>query len=203
MILPASSLIERLTDKRNSARNKNLDKDRNLTKSGDKKRTVEDLDRNDKPAGPDLFIRDAGSGRRVGDTQIPPELEIPAAMLARLGGNQQEIANTFGMGQRKVSGLKNGDGISEESDAVVKEALGPIRETLVDKISQSLAHIDDEKLGRSNAQSLANIARSLTSALEATRDKTQDISKESNIKIVIHGVERVEVAKYEVIDVPH
>lgn len=196
MLLSPQDLANRLTSSKNSARSRNLAKG---VPSGS--RTIEDLDRNDKPAGPDLFIRDTKSGRRPEDPEvIPPELQIPAITLARLGGHQGEIAKTFDMSQGTLSRLKNEGSSNPEVEEVVTDAVSGIREILVNKLGEALSHLTPDKLANARAGELAGVAQKMSSILEDTRDKSKD-GKQSNIKIVIHGVERMDVAKYDVIEV--
>lgn len=196
MLLSAQELANRLGSSKNSARDKNLAKGIPIGK-----RTLEDLDRNDIPSGPDLYIRNTRGGRREEDHKVlPPELQIPAMTLARLGGNQREIAQTFEMSDSTLSKLKNYGSGDAEVNETVDVAVSGVREVLVNKMKEALDHLTPDKLANAKAGELANVARSMSTILEDTRDKSKD-NKSSNIKIVIHGVERVDVEKYEVIEV--
>lgn len=198
MILSPADLNARLSSPRNSAKDKRLTKVRKHDG-----RTLDDLDRNDKPAGPALFIRDAHSGRRPGDGNgsTEPEVSIPATILARLGVSQGEISESFGISQSQVSNLKNGKAGNEEVQNAVDVALQSIRERVINKLDRSLDFVTDDKLLNAKASEVMSVASGLARIIESTAPKVKDSGSDNRVQIVIHGVQQVEAKHYEVIEV--
>src|SRR5687768_1701449 len=134
MILSPAELAQRLTSPKNSSRS------RNLAKGIKEGRTTEDLDRNDVKAGPDLYIRNSGSGSRPGDQEhrLSPEFEIPITVLAKLGVSNTDLAETFDVSASKISTTKNNEDNQARAQEIINNALQGIRTKVVDKLNESL-----------------------------------------------------------------
>ena len=196
MILSAKDLKDRLGHKNNSLKERNLPKPR--PSSG---RTEDDLDRNDKPAGPDIYIRDTTQSKRPGDINIPSDVKIPAMILSRLeAGPQHEIAELFGISQREVSHLKNGENTKPEEESIVDGALKTIRGEVINRLDESLAFLTPDKFANAKLGELTGAIQKLAGVQE-TLSPTKKEHGTSNVKVVIHAVARQEVNNYEIIEV--
>jgi hypothetical protein len=196
MMLSAADLGARLNSPRNSERGK----ERKRAVRSDTVRTIEDLDRNDIPAGPALFIRDTTPGQRPGDKRLSEEVRIPATVLAKLGVSSKDMQETFGIGPQTVSNLKNEKGLSEEGKETVNSALEAIKGTLVSKLETSIGYLTDDKFANAKGKDLVGMMRGIAATVKDI-SPAEAVTQSNRVQVVIHSVNQKDVSHYDVIEV--
>lgn len=196
MILSAADLGARLNNPRNSERGKRRLRSPIPTGS----RTVEDLDRNDIPAGPNLYIRNSTPGSRPGDSKLPDEVKIPAAVLANLGLSSDEMQESFGISKTTANNLKHGRNLDPDAKEKVDGILAGIREKVVEKLEVSADYLTEDKFKNANGKDLVGMMKGLASTIKdiTPADKSAGASR---VQVVIHSINQKSDEHYEVIEV--
>ena len=186
MILSSADLIARLNHPRNSAAR---------SKQVRGERTVEELDRNDRPIGENTYLRNSTPGRREGDKNIPEDIKIPAMVLARLGVSDSEVAGTFGIGVDSVGRINRG-AISEKGKSVAEQAINTIVGKVTERLDQTIDSLTPAKVMNSKAVEIAHIAKALSGIIGdlAPRDQGKNVNQ---VQVVIHGVSQRTIGHYE------
>lgn len=194
MLLSAAELANRINHPRNTVKAK-------VKAPQGSPRTVEELDRNDVLSGPALAIRNSTPGLRPGDTHLSDDVKIPIAVLARLGCDPKEVAETFGVSPSGVRDIADGNGVSEEVKSTVDAALEGIKTRLVDKLSNTVDFITPEKLATAKITDVASVAQRISSVISDLSPKKDDKNQGSKVQVVIHSVNRKDEEHYDVIEV--
>lgn len=136
-----------------------------------------------------------------GNGRIPDFLKVAIAVEARSTDRpQRQIAQDHGVTQQTVSNLAIGKpsaikGIEDKID----DQMNLIKDTAMSRLMSTLGLINDEKLGKTNAIGLSNIARNLASIVERVSPDV-DANKGVTQLIVYCPAPRKEEL-YEVVDV--
>lgn len=137
-------------------------------------------------------------GRDPGVPNLSVEDVNAIATLSALGITQHEIGDKFGVTQPDVSYISRKH--TKVNRRNISDQLEDIKNKALDKLLSSIDCISDDKLKNADAVKLSNIARNLSSVVDNTRDKSNDIAA-SGVKIVIFTPEMRKESSYTTIDI--
>lgn len=139
--------------------------------------------------------------RRPGNPgyQLPKELKTTIAILARSGERQATLAEEFGTTQGEVSYIERGKskGVDE---SIVDKKLGEIRDSALDRLTQAVLGITNDKLANTKAVDLSSIAKNLSITVEKISPR-KETSTENTPRIVIYAPQIRDEASFNVVEV--
>jgi len=138
------------------------------------------------------------AGRREGKIAIPVFLRTSAAILARSGEDQKDVAAAFGISRPVVGMIERGQ-IAGVDEKQVAKAIEPIRNLALEKLAGSLMGMKQEKMDTLGVKDLSTVAANMSRVVEKLTPKTE--AQGNNININIFTPEPRKETAYETVSV--
>ena len=152
---------------------------------------------------PDIIVKE----REVRGKEIPLEIKKLAAEDALNGGNQHEIAKSYGITQPTVSAAENGMNATNTDVRKPNVDLLPFINTVKTKIVKrasskvlkALDAITEEKIEGLSANKAAQLARDCTAIMKDMSVQESNNNQDNRVQIVIHAPRERSIDEFEVV----
>lgn len=131
--------------------------------------------------------------------RLPVEVKNVIATLSRSGVPQKELAEAFDTTQAEVSQIERGK-VKSVDESIVEKKLFSVRESALDRLTQAVMGITDDKMSNVKATDLSNIAKNLAFVVERTAPR-QDLPGGSAAQIIIYAPSLRDENSYKVVEV--
>lgn len=131
--------------------------------------------------------------------RLPVEVKNVIATLSRSGVPQKELAEAFDTTQAEVSQIERGK-VKSVDESIVEKKLFSVRESALDRLTQAVLGITDDKMSNVKATDLSNIAKNLAFVVERTAPR-QDLPGGSAAQIIIYAPSLRDENSYKVVEV--
>lgn len=120
------------------------------------------------------------------------------ATRAKLGENQQRLADEFGTTQENVSQIKNRKNQKNIDEDKVESTITQVRDKALDRLMSSLGLLTDDKLSGCSAKDLSVIAANMGRVVDKTLPKSDSPDK---INLIIFSPELRQEKSFKVVEV--
>ena len=131
--------------------------------------------------------------------RLPVEMKNVIATLSRSGVPQKALAEAFDTTQAEVSQIERGK-VKSVDESIVEKKLFSVRESALDRLTQAVMGITDDKMSNVKATDLSNIAKNLAFVVERTAPR-QDLPGGSAAQIIIYAPSLRDENSYKVVEV--
>lgn len=139
-------------------------------------------------------------GNRKGAPDLSPEVATTVALLTRSGDTSVAVGKLFGISNQRANEIKRGVNSTKVDEELVERKLSSVRDSALEKLTQSLLKMTDDKLDATDAKGLSSIASNMGKVVDSMRGR--DIKGEGNrVEIHIYAPETKREELYQTIEV--